>query len=88
MFGTEILQVPDRTADITAKELTLKLPPNHVNLVEMLSGTAPSILVARMSGFGGLEKGLQFRHLIEHPENQHRNHDGGAAFTLKLHPDT
>jgi hypothetical protein len=57
VFGTEILQVPDRTADITAKEPTIKLPPNPVNLVEMLSGTAPSIMVARMSGNGGLEKG-------------------------------
>jgi len=57
VFGTEILQVPDCTADITAKEPTLKLPPNLVSLVEMMPGNAPSILVARMSGYGGLEKG-------------------------------
>jgi hypothetical protein len=57
VFGIQILQVSDRTANITAKEPTLKLPPNYVSLVEMLSGTAPSILVARMNGYGGLEKG-------------------------------
>ena len=57
MFGTEALQVPDRASDITAKELTLKFPPNPVDMVEMLSGTTPSILVARMSEFGGLEMG-------------------------------